>query len=84
MIKIIKEGLPAETVVTLSTSLKMPLKAIAEITDIAASTLVRRGVKREANSKLNPIACFELRDCEIERLRCLRTRIWPIGGSKHL
>ncbi len=49
MIKKIKEGLPAETVVTLSTSLDLPLKAIAQIADIAESTLARR---RKKNTKL--------------------------------
>ena len=42
MISMIKKGLPAETVVTLSTSLDMSIKATAELTDIAESTLARR------------------------------------------
>ena len=42
MISMIKKGLPAETVVTLSTSLDMSIKATAELTNIAESTLARR------------------------------------------
>ena len=42
MISMIKKGLPAETVVTLSNSLDMSIKATAELTDIAESTLARR------------------------------------------
>ena len=42
MITMIKKGLPAETVVTLSTALDMSIKATAELTHIAESTLARR------------------------------------------
>lgn len=46
MIAKIKAGLPAETVDTLSASLDLPLKTIAQIVDIAESTLARRRKKK--------------------------------------
>lgn len=46
MIGMIKDGLPAETVVTLSASLDMSIKATAALTDISESTLARRRRKK--------------------------------------
>jgi putative toxin-antitoxin system antitoxin component (TIGR02293 family) len=71
MISMIKKGLPAETVVTLSTSLDMSIKATAELTNIAESTLARRrrekGKLRAAESD-RVVRIARLRDRTVEVL----------------
>lgn len=94
MIKKIKEGLPAETVVTLSTSLDMPIKAIAEIADIAESTLARRRKKKgrlKANESDRVVRIARLRDRTVEVLedeqranRWLKTPLRALGGHAPL
>ena len=46
MISMIKKGLPAETVVTLSIALDMNIKATAELTNISESIVARRRRKK--------------------------------------
>lgn len=69
MIEKIKDGLPAETVVTLSASLDMSIKSIAELTDIAESTLARRRRtkgKLKANESDRVIRIARLRDRAVD------------------
>jgi putative toxin-antitoxin system antitoxin component (TIGR02293 family) len=69
MIEKIKNGLPAEMVVTLSTSLDMSIKSIAELTDIAESTLARRRRKKgklKANESDRVIRIARLRDRAVD------------------
>lgn len=93
MIEKIKKGLPTETVVKLSNSLDMPLKAIAEIAAISQSTLSRR--KRKGRLKADEsdriVRLARLRDRAVEVFeddrqanRWLKSALPSLGGYSPL
>lgn len=93
MIEKIKKGLPTETVVRLSNSLDMPLKAIADIAAISQSTLSRR--KRKGRLKADEsdriVRLARLRDRAVEVFeddgqanRWLKTALPSLAGHSPL
>jgi putative toxin-antitoxin system antitoxin component (TIGR02293 family) len=94
MIEKIKQGLPAETAVKLSASLDLPLKAIAQIADIAESTLARRRKKKgklKADESDRIVRIARLRDRTVDVFeddqqanRWLKTPLRALGGHSPL